>query len=189
LAKHKIVEVKLLNGREEVKDSAWATMGVLTDKRTPLTDETWEAMLIDTHSPVEEFRISVKALVHERVHTHLVRHKEIGKYVASWRPDKGAIVPNDGKRPLKITMNAKRMVEVFRDRLCGESWEDTISLFEDIRDRLWGLDSVLPCYLSPKCNWLGFCPTGKVCTKYLQERDFFIEAEKRMINRKNKMKG
>ena len=82
------VEVEIKSGRNWVARSMRSTMnalGVMGSNR--LSNKIFERLLVARHSPIEEYEVWVDAIVPERVHTHVVRHKELGKYVGTSRPD------------------------------------------------------------------------------------------------------
>ena len=158
------VSVEIKSGREWVKRGMFASMGRQGMPKAPLTDETLRDLLVAMHSPIEEYEVWVDAIVPERVHTHIVRHKEVGKYVATSRPDiwyHQAI--EDGERMLSLRFNAKRLIEVMQKRLCLCSWSDTVSLFQEIRKQLVEVEPMFQDVLAPTCVWYGFCPEPKKC--------------------------
>ena len=85
------VSVELKNGRKWVKRAMIATKAVQSQNdpeklgealKWRLTGKRMAKMLVAKESPIEEMEFWIDLYVPERVHTHLVRHKEIGKYVA-----------------------------------------------------------------------------------------------------------
>lgn len=156
------VEVFIKSGREWVRAGMRTTMGeLLTEEnlQKSLTDRTFKGLLVGRHSPTEEFEIWVNAVVPERVHTHVVRHKELGKYVATSRPDISYNVPlTDGNRMLSLRINAKRLIEICWQRRCFASWKDTRKLFDNIAELVENLDPAFKGLLVPSCVWMGWCP-------------------------------
>ena len=172
------VSVQIKSGRDWVKRGMFATMGKFGDVSKPLSDESFTALIVGRHSPIEEYEIWVDAVVPERVHTHVVRHKELGKYVATSRPDIAYGVEDGVKmRPLSLRINAKRLLEVMELRLCACSWNETIELFKEIKRQVVALDSTLGNKLMPSCVWKGFCPERKDCG-YTRSPRFAIERDK-----------
>ena len=139
------VEVFIKSGREWVRAGMRATMGKLfteNDINKKLTDNTFKGLLVGRHSPSEEFEFWINAVVPERVHTHVVRHKELGKYVATSRPDISYNVPvTDGMRMLSLRINAKRLIEICWQRRCNASWNETKELFDNIAQEVIKLRS------------------------------------------------
>lgn len=162
-----LVNVEIKSGREWVKRGMLSTMGV-----TPLTDSvkfesamskvlavaTFESLLLGRHSPIEEFEVWIDAIVPERVHTHVVRHKELGKYVATSRPDISYMRPlEDGERSLSLRINAKRLIEISWQRRCFRAWKDTRKLFDMIEGLLIQKEPAFTKFLKPSCVWFGAC--------------------------------
>ena len=157
------VEVTIKSGRSWVRRAMNSTMGKFGTV-VGLSDKTFHDLLVARHSPISEYVIWVDAVVSNRVHTHVVRHKELGKYVATSRPDiKYGSEMADGMRPLSLRIDAKRLIEIMQVRLCDCSWNETIELFEEIRDQVEDLDSTLGLLLAPSCSWMGFCCEPKCC--------------------------
>jgi hypothetical protein len=95
-----------------------------------LSDKTFRDLLVGRHSPIEEYEIWVDAVVPERVMTHVTRHKEMSKYVATSRPDISYHKElEEGQRVLSLKINAKRLIEISWARLCTCSWSETVALF------------------------------------------------------------
>ena len=166
------VEVFIKSGREWVRAGMRTTMGeLLTEENLnkTLTDKTFKSLLVGRHSPIEEFEVWVCAIVPERVRTHVVRHKELGKYVATSRPDIKYNIPIiDGMRRLSLRFNAKRLIEICWQRRCFASWKDTRELFDDIAQIVEGLDPAFEGLLVPSCVWFGWCPETNNKCKYYQ---------------------
>jgi len=190
------VKVEIKAGRDWVKRGMLTTMGInpLNDfekyhkaMHVQLTDATFESLLIGRHSPCDEFEIWVDAIVPERVHTHVVRHKELGKYVATSRPDiwyNIELNPYIPVRLLSLCIPAKRMIEICWDRLCFKAWKETIQLFEEIKKELCLIEPVFKPFLEPSCVWFGFCPQtspGNACKYAISQKG--IEARKNLIEK------
>lgn len=161
---HYITNIEIIKGREWVKRAMRSTQGKF-GSTTPLTDKTFLRLLIARHSVIEEFEIWIDAEVPERVHTHIVRHKEIGKYIATSRPDiaNNTSIQN-GIRKLSLRINAKRLLEIMDQRLCEKAWKQTKDFFEEISCKLRTIDPVLSSVLVSPCIRLGFCPeTSRTC--------------------------
>ena len=137
------LKVSVKSGREFVKRAMLSTMGITElsnpqkfekAMKKPLSDNTWKQLLIGRHSPIEEYEIWVEAIVPERVHTHVIRHKELGKYVATSRPDISYQTPlNKGERSLSLRINAKRLIEISWARLCSCAWCETSQMLFEIK--------------------------------------------------------
>ncbi len=159
-----IVEIKA--GREWVKRGMLATMGntLITnenlheDLKIVLSNATFESLLLGRHSPIEEYEIWVSTIVPERVHTHIVRHKELSKYVATSRPDISYMMEvENGYRVLDLKFNAKRLIEICWQRLCFRAWVDTIALMKSVKEAVIETESCFEKFLHPSCVWFGFC--------------------------------
>lgn len=153
------IEIKIKSGREWVAKAMHATQGKDSDR---MSDETFRGLLRACHSPVEEYQIWIDAEVPERVHTHIVRHEEIGKYVSTSRPDlvkagQGLAVPT-GWRKLSLCIDAKRLIEICRQRLCQKAWWETRIFFEGVAKAVEAEEPAFRGLLAPVCVWYGFCP-------------------------------
>ena len=187
------VEVFIKSGREWVRAGMRTTMGQILkeeDLGKTLTDNTFKSLLVGRHSPAEEFEIWVNAVVPERVHTHVVRHKELGKYVATSRPDISYNVPlEDGNRILALRINAKRLIEICWQRKCFASWKETRELFNAISDIVENLDEAFKGLLVPSCVWMGWCPeVNNKCKyyttpKYVKERKNLLDIVEDLYNK------
>jgi len=190
------VNVEVKCGREFVKRAMLATMGITKlatpeeyrkRMKTELSNKTFTDLLKGLHSPIEEYEIWVDAIVPERVHTHVVRHKELGKYVATSRPDlKHVTELLDGQRILSLRFNAKRLIEVCQRRLCKASWHETTELFSIIRKNI--PDDTLWSFLAPTCTWQGFCSERTECGwnksgAYISSREFLTGESNGRLNK------
>lgn len=163
-----VVTVSLITGRKYVKRAMLATQGINTirdkdnaNKHTKwrLSDKVLLPMLLDLHSPIEEMRFWIEIYASNRVIDHLVRHEEIGKYVASSRPDIDTTTDNsNGMRYASFSINAKRLIEIMQQRLCNKAWHDTQDITYMIRDKVIEIEPLFAYVLRPKCIWYGFCP-------------------------------
>jgi len=148
----------IISGRKEVARAMYSTMGRFGEA-APVNDNTLCLLLRAKHSPIEEYRFGFDCYAPERVHTHVVRHEEIGKYVSSSRPDLTyckEIV--DGHRAFSLTINAKRLIEIMQLRLCNRAWHETKALFVAMKNEVMRLDPVVAKFLAPTCCWYDFCP-------------------------------
>lgn len=152
------VECIIKDGREWVKRAELATQG-LKPKTGYFSDERFLAQLYPTHSTVEEFNLWFYCVVTERIHTHIVRHKEIGKYVQTSRLDitKRASRAPKGYRFLALRINAKRLVEISLDRLCNASHKHTVLFMEAIKKAAIEKEDCFKYVLFPKCVWHDEC--------------------------------
>lgn len=190
------VQVTIKSDEKAVKEAMLVTTGntpVISPEawakanEKPLSNDLLLSLTMAKHSPIEEYVIVVDALVPERVHTHIVRHEEIGKYVTTSRPD----VPwakdiQDGMRPLRLVINLKRMVEIMQQRLCKKAWKDTRFLFLVIREKLEKFIPRISILLQPPCVWYDFCPECKRGCGYIgttdcmNDRDVLEELQMRL---------
>lgn len=135
-----------------------ATMGKQGECK-PLGNKTFLHMLRAGHSPIDEYRIWFDITAPERVHTHVVRHEEIGKFVATSRPDISyGKALEEGHRMFSLQIPAKRLIEIMRIRLCGKAWPDTRVLFNKMKQAVIENDPIFAHVLHPTCCWYGFCP-------------------------------
>ncbi len=176
------IEVFIKSGREWVRAGMFTTMGKLLTKEDlnkTLTDKTFKGLLVGRHSPAEEFELWINAVVPERVHTHVVRHKEIGKYVTTSRPDISYNVPvTDGMRMLALRINAKRLIEISWVRRCNASWNETQELFDGIEKQVVKLDPAFEGLLVPSCVWMGWCPEVNNKCQYFKTKKYENERKK-----------
>ena len=191
------VTVSLITGRKYVKRAMLATQGINTirnkddvEKHTKwrLTDKVLLPMLLDLHSPIEEMRFWIEIYTTNRVIDHLVRHEEIGKYVASSRPDIDTATDNsDGMRYASFSINGKRLVEIMQQRLCTKAWYETRLITEMIRTKVIEIEPLFAYVLYPKCVWYGFCPLlNRTCglpkEAIISNHNMFIGDIERFIN-------
>lgn len=166
--KQPTVTVSLITGRKYIKQAMNATRGINTirDKdnaekqaKWRLSDKTLLPMFLDLHSPIEEMRFWFEVYASNRVIDHLVRHEEIGKYVATSRTDIDYATDNsDGMRYASFSINAKRLIEIMQQRLCNKAWYETKGIVKEIRRQVIEIEPLLYYMLNPKCVLYGFCP-------------------------------
>lgn len=164
-------------GKEWVKRAMLNTMGK-TLKTTELNEESWFKMLRARHSPTEEYEIYIEAIVKERVYTHIVRHKEIGKYVATSRPDIEYSTPSNGLRFIGLRINAKRMIEICEQRLCKDAWDETSNFMFEVVENI--PDETLKRLCTRPCVKYACCVGRKNCgfmktKEYFEQRKFFTK--------------
>lgn len=161
------VSVELKNGRKWVKRAMIATKAIQSQNdpeklekalKWRLTGKRMAKMLIAKESPIEEMEFWIDLYVPERVHTHLVRHKEIGKYVATSRPDIfGHTSIEDGMRFMSLRINAKRLIEISEQRLCLKSWMGTVRIWKEVVKQCIELEPMLIYVLHKPCVKCGYC--------------------------------
>ena len=186
-----LVEIK--SDEEFVKRGMLSTMGVnpLINKeeferqmKKDLSVKTFQSLMLGRHSPIEEYEVWIDSVVPERVHTHVVRHKELGKYVHSSRPDISYAKPiKDGQRSLSLRINLKRLIEIFWVRKCDRSWIETSCLFRMIKSSLNEINPVITPFLQPSCVWFGMCvePDLKENICYIYKSKSASEARKELL--------
>ena len=152
------VECLIKSGREWVKRAELATQGLMS-KTSHFSDDRFLSQLYPTHSTIEEYDLWFYCIVSERIHTHIVRHKEMGKYVQTSRPDTSKRPPRapKGYRFLALRINAKRLVEICLDRLCLASHKDTVSFMNMIRQAAIEKEHCFKYVLFSKCVWHDEC--------------------------------
>jgi len=176
------VEIFLKSGREWVGAGMRQTMGEMitsTEDMKTITTKTFKGLLVGRHSPIEEYEVWVVCVVPERVHTHVVRHKEISKYVTTSRPDISYHKPiKNDERILALRFNAKRLIEICWQRRCLASFVDTVKLFDAIADKVESLDPAFEGLLVPSCVWMGWCPEVNNKCKYYKTKKHHAERTK-----------
>lgn len=149
--------------REYVKRAMYATMGKSIVTKG-LSDSTFEKLLISGDSPCKEYEFWIACYdVPERVHTHVIRHERIGKYVATQRPDLQTGNFEKGKRDFILKIDALRLIEIMKLRLCNASWIETRLFFSQVALAVIGCDQIFNNLLAQSCVWLGFCNNKKKC--------------------------
>ena len=169
------VKVEIKGGYEQSLQYIKKAM-LITQGKKPinpdLSEITFKSLLLSGDSPAKEFEfwITIEGLS-DRVHTHIVRHERIGKYVSSSRPD---LTNSDDKtRKMIIKIDALRMIEIMKWRYCsGKVWKETKTLFEEIRRLIITQYPVFDGLFYPPCVYNGFCPMGsRFCGKdYKKEK-------------------
>jgi len=174
------IDCEIKSDRKWVSRAMRATMGI-QEEGVPISDARLRFLVRAGHSPAEEWEVWIDALVPERVHTHVVRHEEIGKYVATSRPDIAGEMFTDGMRKLSLCINAKRLVEIMRIRLCGKAWWETRILFRGIAAKVIAIEPCFNGLLAPTCVWYGFCPEhcdARPTCGYMQKKHYKAERAK-----------
>lgn len=166
--KQPTVTVSLIAGRKHIKQAMNATRGINTirdkdnaqkEAKWRLSDKTLLPMILDLHSPIEEMRFWIEVYAPNRVIDHLVRHEEIGKYVATSRTDIEYQTDNtNGWRYASFSINAKRLIEIMQQRLCNKAWFDTRKIMRMIASKAIEIEPLLYYMFVPKCVLYGFCP-------------------------------
>jgi hypothetical protein len=127
-----------------------------------LTRATLFDLLLSKDSPIEEMVFWVEMYLPERVHTHLSRHKEIAKYVATSRVDiQGSTPLVDGMRWMSLRLNAKRLIEISELRLCYKSWHETIKVWKEVVRQCILIEPLLMYVLEKPCVKYGYCNKGR----------------------------
>jgi len=176
------VEIFLKSGREWVGAGMRQTMGEMltsTDNMKSITTKTFRGLLVGRHSPIEEYEVWVVCVVPERVHTHVVRHRELSKYVTTSRPDISYHKPiKEGERVLALKFNAKRLIEICWQRRCNASWIDTAKLLDTIAEKVESLDVAFSGLLVPSCVWFGWCTEVNNKCKYYTTGAYAVQRTK-----------
>ena len=173
------IKVQVKAGKEVaryyVKKAALQTQG-LEILNKEMSDDMFFAMLLAGDSPCKEydFWIEIKD-VPERVHTHMVRHERIGKYVQSQ-------YITTGIRNMNLKIDALRMIEIARLRNCGKAHILTQTLVNEICTQIIEIEPVFETLLYPICVWFGGCPMGKRCCGFVSCEEFEIERNKFEMN-------
>lgn len=168
------VNVEQVIGRKNVKIAMLASMGIspLVDIeeyskkiKSKLSSNRLVKLLIAKHSVIEEMKFKIDLYVPERVHTHLVRHKEIGIYVATSRPDlKHKTELIDGMRFMTLFVNAKRLIEISEQRLCYKSWKETRDVWNEVVRQVIEIEPAFMYVLKKPCSKVGYCiETDRTC--------------------------
>lgn len=181
------IEVTELTGKEEIKRAMLATQG-LKMVSPNLRDSVYEVQLLGRHSTLEGriFNILLTG-VSERVHTHIIRHEEIGKYVSTARPD-WSDGSTQNSRMILLRIPTNRLLEIMNQRLCGAAWLETRKVFYEIREKIGKIDSILYNYLVAPCVLQGRCTEPRsycgyiTSTKYLEEKIYLDNKSKELVN-------
>lgn len=169
-----------------VHRAALRTMG-LTPKSEK--NDQWKAqMLLCEHSPIRllEFDFSVED-IKQWVSVHLVRHW-LGfiPFVHSQRDDRRKLdcsrdeLPQGSLNDMDFTANAQALINISRKRLClGQPHRETRQAWEQVRDAVASVDSVMASKMVKECIYRGFCPE-RFCCGYVQTEAFRNERESYM---------
>lgn len=79
------------------------------------------------------------------------------------------VLPGAACTNLVMTVNARELIEMCKVRLCTKAQWEIRNLFKEIRNIIHRNKqlSFLSPYLTPKCDWIKFCPEGdRGCGKY-----------------------
>lgn len=181
-----IVEVRMMTDKSEVKRAMLATQA-LKMKTHDMSDETYGVQLFGTHSTLEPYIFSITIDgCDERVHTHIVRHSGIGKYVSTARADLSNR-KTQGNRFILLNIPAKNLIHIMEQRLCRSAWKDTIYIFSKIKELIVKLDPMLGQFLTPPCSKKDYCTEVRCGCSYLgspkQQREYseFKEDSKRLV--------
>lgn len=161
------INVTMIQCRKEVNKSRLATKGITSvsnkDKyekamKWRLSSKLFLQMLIAKHSPIEEMIFRIDMVGTERAIQHFVRHEEIGKYVATSRPDIDGHINNDnGMRIASFTINAKRLIEISDQRLCNKAWHETRHIWEEVVRKVIEIEPLFSYVLMKPCEKCGYC--------------------------------
>jgi len=162
-----IYRVEILAGRRELRQAMAATRGkVLSGNCRQLSDDGTRKQILLRHGVLNRFIFRVIAKVSDRVHSHLRTHHLINEAYScsSSRPDLGHAT-NAATRIVDFNIPLKRLLEISELRLCGESWHETVTFFEELRAEFEELEPALVGLLQPKCFYNGYCDAEKKCNK------------------------
>ena len=166
------IKVKIKSGREWVKKAALKTVGKRVLNKE-MSDEMFASMLLSGDSPAKEYELWIECYdIPDKVHTHIVRHERIGKYVQRSKEE------NTPSRNLILKIDALRFIEICRLRLCGKAWNDTIKLFEMIAKEVIEVEPCFDGLLYPMCVWYGGCPMGDSCCHFNKSLEYKAKREK-----------
>lgn len=178
------VKVSKITGRKFVKVAKLSTMGITQlssseqfkqKMKYRMSSKELTRLLIAKHSVIQQMKFLISLHVSQRVHTHLVRHKQIGLYVATSRPDllhKTEL--QQGMRFMTMTVDAKRLIEISEQRLCYKAWHETREVWEEVVKQCIALEPALKYVLNKPCVKLGYCPeTNRTCG-YNFNQDYYL---------------
>lgn len=100
------------------------------------------------------------------VSVHLVRHKiGVEHFVRSNREDRGGNIEANRYTPINHAMliNAQALITMSRKRLCKKASEETRGVFQEIKDKIGGIDIDLYNCMVPECQYRGRCTELKSC--------------------------
>lgn len=121
------------------------------------------------HSPIytQMFWIELRDIP-SFVSTHLVRHNVgVTHYVQSKRDDRGGTGKEGRYTPVNHSMlvNAMSLIQMSWKRLCFQSHEETVKVFNNIRKAMINVDVNLYAQLQPHCVYIGRCDEDRPCGK------------------------
>lgn len=146
-----------------------------TVSKEPLSKEPslwWRSNIICAeHSPIRlvEFDIWLEDIP-AFVAGHLVRHNQgIEKFQCTNREDRREVNPEEINRltpvNLMISCNVQALINISRKRLCKKAHEETIKVWQAVKDAIKEIDPIVAKYMVSECVYRGFCPEEKSCGK------------------------
>lgn len=64
-----------------------------------------------------------------------------------------------------MSCNTQALINISRKRLCKKAHEETIKVWQAVKEAIAELDPVVAKYMVRECVYRGFCPEEKSCGK------------------------
>lgn len=162
---------------EDVKEAARTTIHRDGSGKYP-TDSWKKTILLAEHSPIRKIRFGWRwKNLKSWISVHFVRHKHgIEHWVSTQRDDRTGI-PRDNLPQASLVCheaeaNAQALINISRKRLCyGQPHPETRAAWEEVKNEVEKVDSVLASVMVPECIYRGFCPEFKSCG-YCETEEF-----------------
>lgn len=160
---------RVTNWKRALNAARWTVGKEPLDKEP---SQTWQySMVRAEHSPIRlvEFDIWLEDIP-AFVAAHLVRHHEgVVPFQCTNREDRRDVVPWEINRltPVNLMMscNTQSLINISRKRLCKKAHEETIKVWQSVKDAIVELDPIVAKYMVRECVYRGFCPEEKSCGK------------------------
>ncbi len=64
-----------------------------------------------------------------------------------------------------MSCNTQALINISRKRLCKKAHEETIKVWQAVKDAIKEIDPIVAKYMVRECVYRGFCPEEKSCGK------------------------
>ena len=164
-----MVEIKRITDWDEVYDSALFTQRKETNGKSPTAK--WKLKTCYAqHSILRDLMFTIKIYDLESfVIGHLVRHKKetVNPYVSTLREDltgiKGCDINRLTPNNLKLTLNARAIIDISRQRICNKASLETRQIWAKVLEELKKIEPELYSVCVSQCIHSGFCTEYKTC--------------------------
>lgn len=163
---------------ELAKKAALFTVGKTKVVNQP-TEEWIDDILCSEHSPIREkmFHIEIIGLpywVANHFRTHFLG---ANYYISTSREDRTESrtprhkLPQDAPVNMLISGNAQTLINISRERLCGQSAPETIEIWEAVEKAMAEHCPVMAKYMVRECEYRnGFCPEKHPCKRFKKRK-------------------